>query len=149
MVWDIPLTSLGQLCWLYPPSASCAPPAILLAVLHKNLKSPWLSVNTALQQLEHWCVIDTVLIRNPKHRIIPATRKKMNFIPSETRTVLHSNLTFVFPFQMACFLTIFFLSICVYSTVFRIRVFNYYYLASHHQTDAYSLLFSGMWVCGM
>ncbi|NXS35829.1 LMBD2 protein, partial [Pomatostomus ruficeps] len=46
--------------------------------------------------------------------------------------------------EMACFLTIFFLSICVYSTVFRIRVFNYYYLASHHQTDAYSLLFSGM-----
>lgn len=48
---------------------------------------------------------------------------------------------------MACFLTIFFLSICVYSTVFRIRVFNYYYLASHHQTDAYSLLFSGMLFC--
>uniref|UniRef100_A0A674HMA5 LMBR1 domain containing 2 n=1 Tax=Taeniopygia guttata TaxID=59729 RepID=A0A674HMA5_TAEGU len=49
--------------------------------------------------------------------------------------------------EMACFLTIFFLSICVYSTVFRIRVFNYYYLASHHQTDAYSLLFSGMLFC--
>lgn len=46
--------------------------------------------------------------------------------------------------EIACFLSIFFLSICVYSTVFRIRVFNYYYLASHHQTDAYSLLFSGM-----
>ncbi|KAG8131172.1 putative Plasma membrane protein [Naja naja] len=49
--------------------------------------------------------------------------------------------------SMACFFTIFFLSICVYSTVFRIRVFNYYYLASHHQTDAYSLLFSGMLFC--
>uniref|UniRef100_G3UI42 LMBR1 domain containing 2 n=1 Tax=Loxodonta africana TaxID=9785 RepID=G3UI42_LOXAF len=49
--------------------------------------------------------------------------------------------------EMACFLSIFFLSICVYSTVFRIRVFNYYYLASHHQTDAYSLLFSGMLFC--
>ncbi|XP_030048897.1 G-protein coupled receptor-associated protein LMBRD2 [Microcaecilia unicolor] len=49
--------------------------------------------------------------------------------------------------EMACFLTIFFLSICVYSTVFRIRVFNYYYLATHHQTDAYSLLFSGMLFC--
>ncbi|XP_057287108.1 G-protein coupled receptor-associated protein LMBRD2 [Pezoporus wallicus] len=49
--------------------------------------------------------------------------------------------------EMACFLTIFFLSICVYSTVFRIRVFNYYYLSSHHQTDAYSLLFSGMLFC--
>lgn len=53
-------------------------------------------------------------------------------------------ILFVFIFQIACFLSIFFLSICVYSTVFRIRVFNYYYLASHHQTDAYSLLFSGM-----
>lgn len=45
---------------------------------------------------------------------------------------------------MACFITIFFLCTCVYSTVFRVRVFNYYYLASHHQTDAYSLQFSGM-----
>nr|XP_057928097.1 G-protein coupled receptor-associated protein LMBRD2B-like isoform X2 [Doryrhamphus excisus] len=31
--------------------------------------------------------------------------------------------------------------------VFRIRVFNYYYLAPHHQTDAYSLQFSGMLFC--
>ncbi|XP_077203091.1 G-protein coupled receptor-associated protein LMBRD2 isoform X2 [Paroedura picta] len=52
-----------------------------------------------------------------------------------------------FYIEMVCFFTIFFLSICVYSTVFRIRVFNYYYLASHHQTDAYSLLFSGMLFC--
>uniref|UniRef100_A0A8C4ZK72 LMBR1 domain containing 2b n=1 Tax=Gadus morhua TaxID=8049 RepID=A0A8C4ZK72_GADMO len=49
--------------------------------------------------------------------------------------------------EMACFLTIFFLCTCVYSTVFRIRVFNYYYFASHHQTDAYSLQFSGMLFC--
>uniref|UniRef100_A0A3B3Q7G6 LMBR1 domain containing 2a n=1 Tax=Paramormyrops kingsleyae TaxID=1676925 RepID=A0A3B3Q7G6_9TELE len=49
--------------------------------------------------------------------------------------------------EMACFITIFFLCTCVYSTVFRIRVFNYYYLATHHQTDAYSLQFSGMLFC--
>ncbi|XP_056146548.1 G-protein coupled receptor-associated protein LMBRD2B isoform X1 [Lampris incognitus] len=49
--------------------------------------------------------------------------------------------------EMACFVTIFFLCTCVYSTVFRIRVFNYYYFASHHQTDAYSLQFSGMLFC--
>uniref|UniRef100_A0A8C8CWA4 Uncharacterized protein n=1 Tax=Oncorhynchus tshawytscha TaxID=74940 RepID=A0A8C8CWA4_ONCTS len=49
--------------------------------------------------------------------------------------------------EMACFLTILFLCVCVYSTVFRIRVFNYYYLVPHHQTDAYSLLFSGMLFC--
>ncbi|XP_063066309.1 G-protein coupled receptor-associated protein LMBRD2B [Engraulis encrasicolus] len=49
--------------------------------------------------------------------------------------------------EMACFITIFFLCTTVYSTVFRIRVFNYYYLAPHHQTDAYSLQFSGMLFC--
>ncbi|KAM3867478.1 G-protein coupled receptor-associated protein LMBRD2a [Diretmus argenteus] len=49
--------------------------------------------------------------------------------------------------EMACFVSIFFLCVCVYSTVFRIRVFNYYYLVPHHQTDAYSLQFSGMLFC--
>uniref|UniRef100_A0A8C7C957 LMBR1 domain containing 2a n=1 Tax=Oncorhynchus kisutch TaxID=8019 RepID=A0A8C7C957_ONCKI len=49
--------------------------------------------------------------------------------------------------EMACFVSILFLCVCVYSTVFRIRVFNYYYLVPHHQTDAYSLLFSGMLFC--
>ncbi|KAM4808748.1 G-protein coupled receptor-associated protein LMBRD2 isoform 2-T2 [Rhinophrynus dorsalis] len=60
----------------------------------------------------------------------------------------HAETTYNYIYiEVACFLTVFFLSICVYSTVFRIRVFNYYYLASHHQTDAYSLLFSGMLFC--
>uniref|UniRef100_A0A8C5BNJ1 LMBR1 domain containing 2a n=1 Tax=Gadus morhua TaxID=8049 RepID=A0A8C5BNJ1_GADMO len=49
--------------------------------------------------------------------------------------------------EMACFVSIFFLCVCVYSTVFQIRVFNYYYLVPHHQTDAYSLQFSGMLFC--
>lgn len=48
--------------------------------------------------------------------------------------------------QVVCFVTILFLCVCVYSTVFRIRFFNYYYLVPHHQTDAYSLQFSGMYV---
>lgn len=47
---------------------------------------------------------------------------------------------------MVCFVSILFLCVCVYSTVFRIRVFNYYNLVPHHQTDAYSLQFSGMYV---
>lgn len=49
--------------------------------------------------------------------------------------------------EVVCFVTILFLCVCVYSTVFRIRVFNYYYLVPHHQTDAYSLQFSGMLFC--
>lgn len=37
-----------------------------------------------------------------------------------------------------------YLCVCAYYTVFKIRIFNYYYLASHHQTDEYSLIFCGM-----
>uniref|UniRef100_A0A8C6T269 LMBR1 domain containing 2 n=1 Tax=Neogobius melanostomus TaxID=47308 RepID=A0A8C6T269_9GOBI len=49
--------------------------------------------------------------------------------------------------EMVCFIGILFLCVCVYSTVFRIRFFNYYYLVPHHQTDSYSLQFSGMLFC--
>uniref|UniRef100_A0A7N6BFN5 LMBR1 domain containing 2 n=1 Tax=Anabas testudineus TaxID=64144 RepID=A0A7N6BFN5_ANATE len=49
--------------------------------------------------------------------------------------------------EMVCFVSILFMCVCVYSTVFRIRFFNYYYLVPHHQTDAYSLQFSGMLFC--
>ncbi|CAH0555447.1 unnamed protein product [Brassicogethes aeneus] len=33
---------------------------------------------------------------------------------------------------------------CAFSTVLKIRVLNIYYLAPHHQTNEYSLIFSGM-----
>ncbi|KAM3611683.1 uncharacterized protein V6R79_022535 [Siganus canaliculatus] len=49
--------------------------------------------------------------------------------------------------EMVCFVSILFLCVCVYSTVFRIRFFNYYHLVPYHHTDAYSLLFSGMLFC--
>ncbi|XP_049865696.1 LMBR1 domain-containing protein 2 homolog isoform X2 [Pectinophora gossypiella] len=35
---------------------------------------------------------------------------------------------------------------CAYSTLLKIRVLNLYYLAAHHQTNEYSLIFSGMMV---
>lgn len=37
-----------------------------------------------------------------------------------------------------------YLSVCAYFTVFRIRIFNLYYLAPRHSTDEYSLLFSAV-----
>lgn len=43
--------------------------------------------------------------------------------------------------------TIAYLCVCAYSTVLKIRVLNLYYLAPHHQTDEYSLIFSGMLLC--
>jgi len=48
--------------------------------------------------------------------------------------------------QMTSYLIIAYLCVCAYYTIFRIRVFNYYYLASHHQTDENSLIFCGMYV---
>ena len=90
MVWNIPLASLGQLSWLCPLPASCAPPASSLKGQYEKLKSPWLSVSTAQQQLKRQCVISILLILNPKHSTTPATRIKINAIPAETRTAICS-----------------------------------------------------------
>jgi len=40
--------------------------------------------------------------------------------------------------------TIAYLAICAFYTVFKVRVFNFYYLARAHQTNEYSLIFAGM-----
>jgi hypothetical protein len=47
-------------------------------------------------------------------------------------------------FSMA---TLCYLCYCAYSTIFRIKFFNLYYLAPHHQTNEHSLIFSGMLLC--
>lgn len=44
-------------------------------------------------------------------------------------------------------ISIAYLCICSYYTVFKVRIFNYYYLAPYHQTDEYSLIFCGMLLC--
>ena len=46
--------------------------------------------------------------------------------------------------QFISFCTIAYLGLCAFFTVFKVRFFNYYYLAGHHQTNEYSLLFCGM-----
>lgn len=40
-----------------------------------------------------------------------------------------------------------YLAICAFYTVFHMKIYNVYYLASNSQTDEYSLLFSGMLIC--
>ena len=86
VVWDIPLVTLGQLSSLCPLPAPGAPPAPLLSELHEKQNSPWLCASTVLQ-LKHRCVITTVFTPNPKHSTIPATRRKINSILAETRTL--------------------------------------------------------------
>lgn len=52
-----------------------------------------------------------------------------------------------FTLELIGFLTISYLCFCAYYTLFKLRVFNYYYLAPNHQTNEYSLIFSGMLLC--
>lgn len=52
-----------------------------------------------------------------------------------------------FYIEIVSFLTIAYMCACTYYTVFKIKVFNFYYFAPHHQTDANSLLFSGLLLC--
>uniref|UniRef100_A0A1X7SDH4 Uncharacterized protein n=1 Tax=Amphimedon queenslandica TaxID=400682 RepID=A0A1X7SDH4_AMPQE len=41
-------------------------------------------------------------------------------------------------------LVVAYLSFCAYYTVFKIRIFNLYFLSPQHNTDEYSLLFSAV-----
>lgn len=49
-----------------------------------------------------------------------------------------------FTIEVLSTVVILYLCYCAYSTVLKIRVLNLYYLAPHHQTNEYSLIFSGM-----
>lgn len=49
--------------------------------------------------------------------------------------------------EAVCLATVFYLCLCTYYTVFKMRVLDYYYLAGNHQSDEYTLLFSGALLC--
>ena len=62
-------------------------------------------------------------------------------------TLTHSHTTHTHTnTQILSVIVVAYLSICAYFTVFRIRIFNLYYLAPRHSTDEYSLLFSAVCV---
>ncbi|XP_012280905.1 LMBR1 domain-containing protein 2 homolog [Orussus abietinus] len=52
-----------------------------------------------------------------------------------------------FTIELLSTVIIAYLCYCAYSTILKIRVLNLYYLAPHHQTNEYSLIFSGMMMC--
>lgn len=70
-VGDLSLFSLGQLSWLCP-SQLLAHPQLWETETSLDLCS------TVLQQPKRWFDINIILILNPKHSTIPASRKKIN-----------------------------------------------------------------------
>ncbi|KAK6188702.1 hypothetical protein SNE40_004829 [Patella caerulea] len=49
--------------------------------------------------------------------------------------------------EFASILTISYICFCAYYSVFQIKIFNYYYIAPHHQTNEHSIIFTGMMLC--
>lgn len=78
-----PSGQLGSAVLAGSPLTSC-PPISSLAGEHKNLNSPCSSISTAQKQLKQW-VINIIVTLNPKFSAIPASRNKMNSIPTKTR----------------------------------------------------------------
>jgi len=76
VVWNISVSQLGRAAWL---CSLPAPAHLLISWTWETGKSPrFLSNND-----NHQCVINIILLLNPKHR---ATNKKINSIPAKTRT---------------------------------------------------------------
>lgn len=74
--------------WFRSAILAMLPPSFLYTCSlsgHGKLKNHWLRINTTQQEMKSQCVIKIVLIRNPKHINVPATSKKTDFIPTETR----------------------------------------------------------------
>eukprot|EP01113_Clastostelium_recurvatum_P039085 TRINITY_DN5927_c0_g1_i1.p1 TRINITY_DN5927_c0_g1~~TRINITY_DN5927_c0_g1_i1.p1 ORF type:complete len:699 (-),score=120.24 TRINITY_DN5927_c0_g1_i1:69-2165(-) len=44
--------------------------------------------------------------------------------------------------QIFCFLPLLYMTICAYTSLFKLRIFNYYRLVRHHMSDANSIMFS-------
>ena len=44
-------------------------------------------------------------------------------------------------------MSILYLCLCAYYTIFRIRIFNYFYLSLYHLTDENSLIFAANFLC--
>jgi len=92
-------TSIWPVCISCPasvPSQLLVHPQLPhLAGKHKKQKTLWLSVRTA-QQLKQWCVVSVIFSLNPKHRTVPAVRKKINSNPAKTRTIIYEDSDFSF-----------------------------------------------------
>ncbi|UJR38477.1 hypothetical protein I4U23_031145 [Adineta vaga] len=52
-----------------------------------------------------------------------------------------------FTMEIICSLSLAYLCLCAYYTIFRMRIFNYFYLSLYHLTDENSLIFAATFLC--
>lgn len=49
--------------------------------------------------------------------------------------------------QFIVFALLSYIMVCSFSSLLKLRIFDYYHILPHHQSDAHSLLFSAAWLC--
>lgn len=82
MAWDIPLFSWGELSQLCPLPFPYLPQPTSLEDSVRKRES--LDTVSTVQQLPKQCVVNPVLVTNPKDSIIGAAMRKANSIPVQT-----------------------------------------------------------------
>lgn len=91
--WNMPMVSLDQLSWLHPLPDSCTPSTFLLGGQSGKKRKPWFCASTVQQPPKHGYVINTLLVTNPKHSMIQATkREKKNSVPPRPSTTIKNSL---------------------------------------------------------
>lgn len=102
------------------------------------IKSPFLKMLAGLTAAMSIVVVWSELTFFSSHPVLSIFANILNIAK-------HSyDFTTIEIFSMA---TLCYLCYCAYSTIFRIKFLNLYYLAPHHQTNEHSLIFSGMLLC--
>jgi len=89
MVWNILLANMSQLSWFCPSQQLILPilPACRTVQEAEKLKCTWLCYWLYQWQLEHQWVINVVFLKKTKHTIMLDTKKEINSVPVETRSV--------------------------------------------------------------
>jgi len=79
---------------------------------------------------------------------VKAAREHFDYFTIEVRAFLFRRFLFLLlKKKVICWLSLAYLCLCAYYTIFRIRIFNYFYLSLYHLTDENSLIFAATFLC--
>jgi len=63
-----------------------------------------------------------------------------------SQIIVHSQMQ-GFGKQIFCFIPLSYMALCAYTTLFKVKLFNYYRLVPHQQSDPNSIMFSANYLC--
>lgn len=120
----------------YIEKLSCYP--VLIWYIYCFLKSPFLKCLAIITALFSFMVVWSELTFFNRSPVLSIFALMINNAKSEYN---------LFSIEIISLLFLGYLSYCAFTTILKVKFFNLYYLAPHHQTNEHSLIFSGMLVC--